>query len=134
MLAGIRLPVGPSVTSGCEWDPAPAATVIGCEAEFRRAGGILLSIGGVDVDAINAWLKSSRGAFDSKRDFLGGSEYRKNAVKVRVEKQIGRLNLIFETGRLAKQAAGSVLVQYGDTVVLNACATGPPRQELISFR
>ena len=27
----------------------------------------------------------------------------------------------------AKQAAGAVVVQYGDTVVLNACATGPPR-------
>ncbi|MFN3190157.1 MAG: polyribonucleotide nucleotidyltransferase [Aureliella sp.] len=32
-----------------------------------------------------------------------------------------------ETGQLAKQAAGAVLVQYGDTVVFTACATGPSR-------
>ena len=44
--------------------------------------------------------------------------------KIRVEKQIGEFVLSFETGFLAKQAAGSVLVQYGDTVVLSAAATG----------
>jgi polyribonucleotide nucleotidyltransferase len=48
-------------------------------------------------------------------------------VKVRVEKQIGAQVLSIETGQLAKQAAGSVLVQYGDTVVLTATATGPSR-------
>jgi len=48
-------------------------------------------------------------------------------VKVRVEKQIGKSTLSFETGVLAKQAAGAVLVQYGDTVVLVATAAGPPR-------
>jgi polyribonucleotide nucleotidyltransferase len=32
-----------------------------------------------------------------------------------------------ETGELAKQAAGSCLVQYGETVVLAASATGAPR-------
>jgi polyribonucleotide nucleotidyltransferase len=32
-----------------------------------------------------------------------------------------------ETGELAKQAAGSCLVQYGETVVLTACACGAPR-------
>jgi len=32
-----------------------------------------------------------------------------------------------ETGYLAKQAAGSCLVQYGDTIVLCASATGPSR-------
>ncbi len=50
-----------------------------------------------------------------------------NEVKIRVEKQIGAHTLSFETGQLAKQAAGSVLVQYGDTVVLTATATGPSR-------
>ena len=35
--------------------------------------------------------------------------------------------LAIETGFLAKQAAGSVLVTYGDTVVIVACATGAPR-------
>ncbi len=48
-------------------------------------------------------------------------------MKVRAEKQIGKETLSFETGFLAKQAAACVLVQYGDTVVLNAIATGPPR-------
>ena len=54
-------------------------------------------------------------------------------VKVRVEKQIGRYTLSFETGYLAKQAAGAVMVQYGDTVVLNAVATGPPRPGIDFF-
>ncbi len=48
-------------------------------------------------------------------------------MKVRVEKQFGEQTLSFETGELAKQASASVLVQIGDTVVLNAVATGPPR-------
>ena len=36
-------------------------------------------------------------------------------MKIRVEKQIGQHVFSMETGVLAKQAAGSVLVQYGDT-------------------
>ena len=48
-------------------------------------------------------------------------------MKVRVERQIGASILSFETGQLAKQAAGSCLVQYGETVVLVASAAGPPR-------
>ncbi len=48
-------------------------------------------------------------------------------MKVRVEKQIGDSVLSIETGQLAKQAAGSCLVQYGETVVLSAVATGPGR-------
>jgi polyribonucleotide nucleotidyltransferase len=47
--------------------------------------------------------------------------------KVRVERQIGHAVLSIETGVLAKQAAGAVVVQYGDTVVLVATATGAPR-------
>jgi polyribonucleotide nucleotidyltransferase len=49
------------------------------------------------------------------------------AVKVRVEKQIGRQVLAFETGWLAKQATACVIAQYGDNVVLNAVTSGPPR-------
>ncbi|MEX0585197.1 MAG: polyribonucleotide nucleotidyltransferase, partial [Pirellulales bacterium] len=49
-------------------------------------------------------------------------------LKVRVEKKIGDDVLSLETGVLARQAAGSVLVQYGNTVVISAVATGPPRQ------
>lgn len=54
-------------------------------------------------------------------------------MKVRVEKQIGASILAIETGMLAKQAAGSCLVQYGDTVVLTACATGTPREGIDFF-
>ena len=53
--------------------------------------------------------------------------------KVRVEKKIGRHTLSFETGQLAKQAAGSVMVQYGETVVLVATATSDPRPGLDFF-
>ena len=38
-----------------------------------------------------------------------------------------------ETGRLAKQAAGSCIVQYGETVVMAATASGPPRPGLDFF-
>ena len=55
------------------------------------------------------------------------------ANKVRVEKQIGRHTLSLEAGQLAKQAAGSVLVQYGDTVVLVAAASGTPRPGIDFF-
>ncbi len=54
-------------------------------------------------------------------------------MKVRVEKQIGQGVLSIETGLLAKQAAGSVLVQYGETVVLCAVADGPPRPGIDFF-
>ncbi|MBI4475725.1 MAG: polyribonucleotide nucleotidyltransferase, partial [Acidobacteria bacterium] len=41
---------------------------------------------------------------------------------------IGRRSLSIETGKLAKQANGSVLVRYGDTVVLvTACRASQPR-------
>jgi polyribonucleotide nucleotidyltransferase len=48
-------------------------------------------------------------------------------LKVRVEKKIGADNFIIETGFYAKQAAASVTVQYGETIVLDAVTTGPPR-------
>ncbi len=53
--------------------------------------------------------------------------------KIRVEKKIGNGTFSIETGALAKQAAGSVLVQYGDTVVLSAAATGSPRPGIDFF-
>ena len=40
----------------------------------------------------------------------------------RVEFTVGAEKMSFETGRMAKQAAGSVLVRTGDSVVLVACA------------
>ncbi len=53
--------------------------------------------------------------------------------KIRVERKIGRQTLSFETGQLAKQAAGSVLVQYGETTVLVAAASGSPRPGIDFF-
>lgn len=54
-------------------------------------------------------------------------------MKTRVEKQIGDSVLSIETGMLAKQAAGAVLISYNDTVVLCAAATGKPRPGLDFF-
>ena len=53
--------------------------------------------------------------------------------KIRVEKKIGEFTLSFETGYLAKQAAGCVMVQYGDTIVLNAAASGKAREGIDFF-
>jgi polyribonucleotide nucleotidyltransferase len=64
---------------------------------------------------------------------LGRNEEGQRTLKVRVEKQIGASTLSIETGFLAKQAAGSCLVQYGETVVLVAAATGPPRPGIDFF-
>ena len=42
--------------------------------------------------------------------------------------KIGKEDLIVETGRMAKQANGSVVVRYGGTVVLvTACMSKDPR-------
>ncbi|HEV3138784.1 MAG TPA: polyribonucleotide nucleotidyltransferase [Pirellulales bacterium] len=54
-------------------------------------------------------------------------------MKVRVEKPFGASVFSIETGYLAKQAAGSCLVQYGETVVLSATASGPPRPGISDF-
>ncbi|MEO1993483.1 MAG: polyribonucleotide nucleotidyltransferase, partial [Pirellulales bacterium] len=54
-------------------------------------------------------------------------------MKHRVERQIGEKLFAIETGFLAKQAAGSVLVSYGETTVLVAAATGAPRPGIDFF-
>jgi len=47
----------------------------------------------------------------------------------RVEAKLGRQELIFETGKMAKQAHGAVMVQYGGTVVLvTAVMSKEPRE------
>jgi polyribonucleotide nucleotidyltransferase len=51
----------------------------------------------------------------------------------RVEKQIGEQTLIIETGKLAKQADGAVIVQYGDTMVLVAACASEPFREVSFF-
>jgi len=50
-----------------------------------------------------------------------------------VEREIGGRKLRIETGKVAKQAAGSVIVSYGETVVLAAVITGPPREGIDFF-
>jgi polyribonucleotide nucleotidyltransferase len=54
-------------------------------------------------------------------------------LTVRVEKQIGDNVFSIETGYYAKQAAGACFVQYGDTVVMVAAATGEPRAGIDFF-
>ena len=51
----------------------------------------------------------------------------------RVEREIGGRTLSIETGKIARQADGAVVVQYGDTVVLVAAVTAPPRFDDIDF-
>ncbi len=51
----------------------------------------------------------------------------------RVEKEIGGKQLSIETGKIAKQADGAVVVQYNDTIVLVTAVTAPPRVEAIDF-
>ena len=53
--------------------------------------------------------------------------------RIRAEKQIGKSTFAIETGVLGKQAAGCCTVQYGDTVVLAAVATGAPRAGIDFF-
>lgn len=53
--------------------------------------------------------------------------------KIIVEKEIAGRTLRLETGQLAKQAAGTVLATYGETVVLCAVVTGPAREGLDFF-
>ncbi len=50
-----------------------------------------------------------------------------------VERQIGSRLMSIEVGRLARQAAGSALVRYGDTVVLGTVVTAPERQDIDFF-
>src|SRR3989454_10515527 len=51
-----------------------------------------------------------------------------------VSAQIGGRELSIETGKLAKQADGAVIVRYGETVVLvTACAAKQPREGLDFF-
>jgi polyribonucleotide nucleotidyltransferase len=52
----------------------------------------------------------------------------------KVSAMIGERELTIEIGKLAKQAHGSALVRYGDTVVLvTACAADKPREGIDFF-
>src|SRR5882757_5653645 len=52
---------------------------------------------------------------------------------IRVEREIGGRKLVIGTGTYAKLAAGSVTVQYGDTVVFGAVARANPREGIDFF-
>jgi polyribonucleotide nucleotidyltransferase len=54
-------------------------------------------------------------------------------TQISVERQIGKGILKYETGLLAKQAAGAVVTTYGETVVLSAVASGTPRAGIDFF-
>lgn len=51
----------------------------------------------------------------------------------KVEKQISGRTLSLETGRVAKQATGSVLARYGDTMILAAVVASKEPKENCSF-
>ncbi|MCX7041063.1 MAG: polyribonucleotide nucleotidyltransferase, partial [Spirochaetes bacterium] len=52
---------------------------------------------------------------------------------VRVERQIAGRTLSIETGRIARQAHGSVLVRYADTAVLVTAVRAKPREGIDFF-
>src|SRR5918911_4836797 len=52
---------------------------------------------------------------------------------VTVEKTIGGKTISIETGRLAKQASGAVVVRLGDTMTLVATVAAPGREGLDFF-
>ena len=52
---------------------------------------------------------------------------------VKVEKQIGDKIISIETGKIAKQADAAVVVRCGDTMVLVAAASAPPRENIDYF-
>ena len=54
-------------------------------------------------------------------------------MKVTVEREVGGRKLSLTTGEMAKQAAGAVVVQYGESVVFVAAQDGPPRPGIDFF-
>jgi polyribonucleotide nucleotidyltransferase len=52
---------------------------------------------------------------------------------VRVEKQVGTKIISIETGKIAKQADAAVVVTCGDTMVLVAATSAPPRENIDYF-
>lgn len=51
----------------------------------------------------------------------------------RVDRQIGGKTLSIETGKIAKQADGAVVVTYGETIVLVTAVTAKPANEETDF-
>ena len=62
-----------------------------------------------------------------------GPVERQTMQPARVERTIAGRTLSFETGVVARQAAGSVLARMGDTVVLSAITVANPREGIDFF-
>ena len=71
--------------------------------------------------------------WEVKVDCWDEEEQERKNMKKRVERTFGDQVLSMETGQLAKQAAGCVLVRYGETSVIVAAATGTPRMGIDFF-
>ncbi len=52
---------------------------------------------------------------------------------VKVEREIAGRTLSIETGKIARQADGAVIVRYGETVVLVCAVVAPPHSEDVDF-
>jgi polyribonucleotide nucleotidyltransferase len=50
-----------------------------------------------------------------------------------LSRKIGNQTMTFESGKLARQAEGSVVVTYGETQVLGTCTTADPREGIDFF-
>src|SRR5210317_1930973 len=51
----------------------------------------------------------------------------------KVERQIGENIITIETGKIARQAHGAVIVRSGETMVFVTAVTAPPRSEDIDY-
>src|SRR5499426_186316 len=58
---------------------------------------------------------------------MSNRKYLKESIKV------GNMELTIETGRVAKQADGSVIIRYGDTMLLVAAVSAPTPREGVDF-
>src|SRR4030066_469076 len=58
---------------------------------------------------------------------------KKNSMKKKLQIDFGGRPFSIETGKVAKQANGSVVVQYGETVVLVTAVTSDKKREGIDF-
>jgi len=77
----------------------------------------------------------STGKVGTPSTHLGASHQERNRVVTvhRIETTFAGRPLILETGRLAKQAAGSAFLQFGDTAVLAAITVAPTGSALPFF-
>jgi len=55
--------------------------------------------------------------------------FRKHNMSVKVTASVGGKNLTLESGKIAKQADGSVIVQLGETVIITAAVAAPKAKE-----